>query len=197
MDFNDQWREEVATSLAEAAKLAVQVKSIDLEYALMTAAVLWPLRQPVQNFDVAAIMVVNQLLGPQAKPVLQVVQQWDGDLMAAAQDLNNRLVSLPELDSAINVLIKKFKAFFIFADEVSKLKTTLETVPPSAEVETVVVTSPPHVEIPAVAPEQPARVFISYARSDGEELARVEAHARNLGYVRRVVSYVRVGNEDG
>lgn len=38
--------------------------------------------------------------------------------------------------------------------------------------------------------------LMGFARSS-EELARVEAHARNLGYVRRVVSYVRVGNEDG
>jgi osmotically-inducible protein OsmY len=30
-----------------------------------------------------------------------------------------------------------------------------------------------------------------------DELMRVEAHARNLPYVRRVVSYVRVGNEGG
>ena len=38
--------------------------------------------------------------------------------------------------------------------------------------------------------------LMGFARSS-EELARVEAHARNLGYVRRVVSYVRVANEDG
>ena len=36
--------------------------------------------------------------------------------------------------------------------------------------------------------------LIGYARS-AEELARVEAHARNLSYVRRVVNYVRVEGE--
>lgn len=42
-----------------------------------------------------------------------------------------------------------------------------------------------------------ATVFLmGFARSD-EELARVEAHARNLSYVRRVVSYVRVASEGG
>jgi osmotically-inducible protein OsmY len=38
--------------------------------------------------------------------------------------------------------------------------------------------------------------LMGYARN-AAELARVEAHARNLGYVRRVVSYVRVGSEGG
>jgi osmotically-inducible protein OsmY len=38
--------------------------------------------------------------------------------------------------------------------------------------------------------------LLGFARS-AEELARAEAHARNLAYVRRVVSYVRVGTEDG
>ncbi len=38
--------------------------------------------------------------------------------------------------------------------------------------------------------------LMGYARS-AEELARVEAHARNLSYVRRVVSYVRVASKSG
>jgi osmotically-inducible protein OsmY len=38
--------------------------------------------------------------------------------------------------------------------------------------------------------------LMGYARNPAE-LARVEAHARNLAYVRRVVSYVRVGSEGG
>jgi osmotically-inducible protein OsmY len=38
--------------------------------------------------------------------------------------------------------------------------------------------------------------LMGYARN-AAELARVEAHARNLAYVRRVVSYVRVGSEGG
>ncbi len=42
-----------------------------------------------------------------------------------------------------------------------------------------------------------ATVFLmGFARSV-EELARVEAHARNLSHVRRVVSYVRVASEGG
>ena len=38
--------------------------------------------------------------------------------------------------------------------------------------------------------------LMGFARS-AEELARVEAHARNLSYVHRVVSYVRLASESG
>ncbi|MDF2765102.1 MAG: putative periplasmic or secreted lipoprotein [Rhodospirillales bacterium] len=38
--------------------------------------------------------------------------------------------------------------------------------------------------------------LMGFARSP-DELARVEAHARNLAYVRRVVSYVRIASEGG
>lgn len=42
-----------------------------------------------------------------------------------------------------------------------------------------------------------ATVFLMGFGRSAEELARVEAHARNLSYVRRVVSYVRVPIEGG
>src|SRR5262245_53425016 len=109
MDFIEQWREQVSASLGEAAKLAVKVQGIDLEYALMAAGVLWPLRQPVQDFDMAAIAEVNKLLGPQAKHVLKTIQGWDNDLMQAAQALNTQVSSNPELDAALNTLIKNFR----------------------------------------------------------------------------------------
>src|SRR4030095_2896491 len=107
MDFMSQWREQVAVSLVEAAKLAVNTQSVDLEYALMAAGGLWPLRPPVQDFDMSAIEAVNKLLGPQGKHVLKTVQGWDDDLMTAAQELGTQASQNPELDNALNTLLKQ------------------------------------------------------------------------------------------
>jgi WD40 repeat protein len=174
MDFIDQWRSQVVVSLVEAARLAVNVQGIDLEYSLLAVGVLWPLRQPVQDFNMEAIEAVNKLLGAQAKHVLRIVQGWDDDLMKAAQNLGAQVNSNPEIDTALNILIKQFRAFFIFADELSKRKATLEASP--AAVEAKAAPPPPQAEAPVVEVTplsvQDARVFISYARSDGEELAR-------------------------
>src|ERR1051325_8103305 len=148
MDFMSQWREQVADSLVEAAKLAVNTQSVDLEYALMAAGVLWPLRPPVQDFDMTAIEAVNKLLGPQGKLVLKIVQGWDDDLMAAAQDLGAKANQNPELDNALNALLKQFRAFFIFADELSKYKASLKESPAPVEAKTTPL--PPPIETAAV-----------------------------------------------
>lgn len=170
MDFIEQWREQVAASLIEAAKLAVNIEGIDLEYALMAAGVLWPLRQPVQDFDMTAIEAVNKLLGPQAKQVLKTVQAWDNDLMEAARSLNTQVSDNSDLDMALNTLIKTFRAFFIFADELSKHKASQGSSALPVKVDTPPVTPPSPL---AAAPSaQSPRVFISYARSDGEIMAR-------------------------
>ena len=133
MDFIDQWRVQVAVSLVEAARLAVNVQGIDLEYSLLAVGVLWPLRQPVQDFDMTAIETVNKLLGPQAKHILKIVQGWDDDLMEAAQNLGAQVNSNPEIDTALNLLIKQFRGFIIFADELSKRKAALEASPVAVE----------------------------------------------------------------
>ncbi len=74
MGFIDKWGEQIKASLANSAKLATDIKEVELEYALIATSVLWPLRQPVQEFDMEAIEAVNKLVGRQAKFVLRLVQ---------------------------------------------------------------------------------------------------------------------------
>src|SRR5262245_29547334 len=99
--------------------------------------------------------------------------ECNNDLMEAAQNLEDQININPEIDTALNILIKQFRAFFIFADELSKCKASLATHPATVETKAP---PPPPVEAPVIetapAPVQDARVFISYARSDGEELAK-------------------------
>lgn len=171
MDFVEKWREEINTSLAKSAALAADINEVDMEYALMATGALWPLRRPVQEFDMEAIEAVNNLVGSQAKHVLKVVQGWDDDMMAAARHLNTQIAANSELDSALNVIIKHFKAFFIFTEELSKHP---KSEPPAGR---SVTDGSPHPDTGLAIdqppePAQPPRVFVSYARSDGEDLAR-------------------------
>jgi hypothetical protein len=173
MEFIDKWREQVSETLTECAKLAVGIQEVDLEYALMATAVLWPLKQPVQDFDMEAIEAVNKILGRQAKHVLRVVQDWDDDLMEAARSLSAEVTDNNELDAALDVLIKHFRAFFIFAEELSKQRgQDSPTAPDGVSDVTDISLAVPGVEGVGETSVQPPRVFISYARSDGEDLAR-------------------------
>lgn len=167
MDFVAKWQQQTEESLTRCAALAAKIEQVDLEYALMATGVLWPLRQPVQEFDMEAIAAVNQLLGSQAKHVLRVVQGWDDDLMAAARNLNQQLVGNTELDAALNILIKQFKAFFTFTNAISEQAQAHPAGSDRGQVEP----SPAIQPQVAAAPELPPRIFISYARKDGEALA--------------------------
>ncbi len=179
MDFIDKWREEINTTLIESAQLAANIKEVDLEFALMATGVLWPLRHPVQEFDMEAIETVNKLVGRQAKHILRTVQRWDDDMMAAARGLNLQLVENPELDVCLNVIIKQFRAFFIFTEALSKQPkpynlTAADAPPPVPQeslAETVKSASKATSSTTGKA-AKPPRVFVSYARSDGEKLAQ-------------------------
>jgi WD40 repeat protein len=167
MDFTDRWRDQIKETLAQSARLAAQ--EANLEHALLATGLLWPLREPVREFDMEAIQAVNGLLGSQAKLVLRVVQGWDDDLLAAARQMSQQLAGNTELDAALNELIKQFQAFPIFSKELDKQSRPGDQPVIShriAEVETL--SSTQKATILAGRP----RVFVSYARSDGEALAQ-------------------------
>jgi len=168
MDFIDKWREEVKGALDEAAGLAANANELDLEYGLMVAAVLWPIRQPVQEFDIEAIEAVNKLLGRQARHVLKLVQTLANDWQDAARDINGQLATNPELDAALNILIEQFKAFYIFTDELTGLKTEPAEQADDAQPDDGAMCA----ATPTSVNDKPPRVFISYARLDGEAMAQ-------------------------
>lgn len=145
MDFLQQWREQTQTWLETAVRLVQDQPVGELEPALVALAVLWPLREPVQQFDLEAIAAVHQQAGPNAKFVLRLVQSWEGDdLLKTARRLRRDLAQSPELAAAVNRLLEQFGV----QAEFDRLSTGGQ---------------------PAAAQ---SRVFISYARSDGEHLAR-------------------------
>jgi hypothetical protein len=87
MSFIDQWRAQLNDSLIECAKLVPAAPDIDLKYELLVVGILWPIRQPIQDFDLEAMQAVQDIVGEQAKYLLRMVQQWQDDRLATARNL--------------------------------------------------------------------------------------------------------------
>ncbi len=156
MSFEQTWRDQSATTLAQCAKLLADNANANLKEALVATGLLWPLRQPILNFDLETIAGVNQLLGANARHLLRTMQTWDNDdLLGAASQLAGQMAADTVLKSAVEALLVKFDAI----EQVNGLlqsagSPVLDSMPDSS-----------------IAAGAPPRVFISYARSDGEALA--------------------------
>ncbi|MCB0195151.1 MAG: TIR domain-containing protein [Anaerolineae bacterium] len=157
MAFLDTWRTQVNNALASLAETAAGADTASFKHALLAAGILWPLRQPVQEFDLDAIEAVNQLLGSRAKYVLRSVQSMADDRPQAARELQAELAQDSELAAAVDTLIAHFEAEQALISPASE--------PTAVEAANAASSSPDMAE-------QPPRVFVSYARKDAEVLAR-------------------------
>jgi len=158
MTFIDQWQEQLKNSLMECAKLVPTVLDVDLKYELMVVGLLWPIRQPIQDFNLEAIGAVQEVVGDRAKHVMQVVQAWGDDPLTVARNLAGQEFQSGELGAALRSLISYFGAFSIFtghlAEQINEAKSAPTTDTAATE--------------PAM---RRPRVFVSYIQSDGEALA--------------------------
>jgi hypothetical protein len=160
MSYLDLWQEQLKPSLVEAARLVQFAPDTDLKTELMVTGILYPVRQPVQDFNIDAMQAVQTVVGNHAPLVFQLIQQWGDDQLAAARDLA-RMPRGPELEEALNSLIKHFQAFPIFATQLaSQVQAT--RVDPEA-------IAPRPTEADGGLP----RVLISYVPEDGQLLAEV------------------------
>lgn len=173
MSFLERWKEELNSSLVEAAKLSSPTPEVDLKYELLVVGLLWPIRGPVQDFDFEAVAAVQALVGEQAKHILRMVQRWDDNRLAVAQQLKDESLRTGDLGRALNLLIDHFGAFPIFAKQLIS-QTRLPNPAPKTDTQLVI-----------QALSEPPRVLISYIPEDGASLAaevrqRLEAEGISL-----------------
>ncbi len=151
-------------SLAECAAIAVDVQDVQLVHALMVTGLLWPLRQPIARFDLDAIAAVQKLLDSEAPQVLREIYTWNyDDPFQTARDLQSRLLENAPLDAAVSVLLKYFDTSSTFSRYLSRTSATGSV---KAAVETALAPMSTYLDNGGLP-----KVFISYARADGEELA--------------------------
>jgi len=181
MSFVEQWQTQVNDSLMACARLVSAVSDIDLKYQLLVIGVLWPVRQPIQDFDFEAMQAVNEILGNRSKLVLQLVQQWEDDPLAVAQGLDAKTLQSGELGAALSDLIARFNAVSVFAKQLAGQSRVSQSVPSADEIPTQ-----PSLGLP--------RVLVSYMRSDGEALAtEVRQKLQEAG----VVLWADLGQHEG
>ncbi len=108
--FIENWRSQLTESLVHVARLAPQAPEVDFVSGLLPTGVLWPVREPVQEFDGDAIDALRAIAGPQSKHILRAVQAWDGNQLAAARALSVAARENPALAEALAALVAHFDA---------------------------------------------------------------------------------------
>ncbi len=157
MSFIEQWQDQINDSLIECAKLVPLIPDADLKYQLLVVGVLWPIRQPVKDFDYETMAVVQELLGERSKYVLRMVQQWEDDQLIVARSMSAHSLQSGELGAALRHLITYFSAFPIFAKQLASQARAAKTGSSPQEAPTK-----PSLTLP--------KVLVSYVSSDGEAL---------------------------
>ena len=120
MTFVERWQDQIPASLAEFAQLAVDTPGIDFTYGFLAAGLLWPIRQPVKDYDGEAADALRQLADAQAGRILKIVNGWGDDPVAAARDLAREATQTPDFRAALARLIEHFGASQLFADELAR-----------------------------------------------------------------------------
>jgi tetratricopeptide (TPR) repeat protein len=119
MTFLERWRDQLPESLATFAKLAVETPGIDFTYGFLAAGVLWPLRQPVKDYDGEAADAVRELVGMQAGRTLKLVNRWSDDRLAAARELALVASQNDDFRTALTRLIEHFDSTQLFAEQLA------------------------------------------------------------------------------
>lgn len=111
MSFIDYWQTQLDSSLAEFAQLATTAQHIDFVYGILAAAVLWPVCQPVKQFNLEAIQAVQQVAGAeQSGPLLSLLQSCPADRLEVAQTLASQARANAQLRAAVAAIIDYFNA---------------------------------------------------------------------------------------
>jgi WD40 repeat protein len=160
MSYLDHWQEQLKPSLIEAARLVQFAPDTDLKFELMVTGILYPVRRPVQDFDIEAMQAVQEVVGDQAPQIFQLLQSWGDDQLVAARELA-AMSRGADLESALKTVIKYFQAFPVFALQLAGQVQAAKT-------------DPNRVLTPANGGSAThPRVLISYMPQDGYMLADI------------------------
>lgn len=190
-EFVERWRGQLTESLVQVARLAPQAPEVDFASGLLATAVLWPVREPVQEFDGDAIDAIRTIAGAQSKHILRAVQTWDDNPLTAARALAAAAQADPDLAAALAAVVAHFDAANLLAarlgmmppEVVNQIKAALVNIGGIINIQSLTLNVTHTLEIPAPPrPDRPPELdeFVGRAR----ELAR---YAEMLATQRLVV----------
>ncbi len=107
--FIEQWQADLETSLQQFAHLATRLEEVDFIYGLLGTAIMWPIREAVQDFEGEALDSVMSLAPEKGKHILKVIQGFNDDPETAVQIVGKQVQENPELRQALTILINHFQ----------------------------------------------------------------------------------------
>ena len=117
--FIARWQGQLTQSLADFAGLANDIEDVDFTTGILAAAVVWPIREPVREYDGDAADAVQQIAGAGAGSILKVVNQLPENRAAGAKALQAAAAEQPALRDGLVKLIDHFDAAQIFAEQLT------------------------------------------------------------------------------
>ena len=107
--FIEQWQADLETSLQQFAHLATRIEEVDFIYGLLGTAIVWPIREAVQDFEGEALDSVMSLVPGKGKHILKAIQSFNDDPETAVQIVGKQVQENPELRQALTLLINHFQ----------------------------------------------------------------------------------------
>jgi formylglycine-generating enzyme required for sulfatase activity len=119
MTFVNTWQAQLDNVYADFAHLATQYPEIDF-ICVLAAAILWPVAQPIKQYNLETIQAVQQVAGDNSSAILNVIQNWPADRLEAARYLAQQGQNNPELRTALTQLIDYFQATPAFTQHLAR-----------------------------------------------------------------------------
>ncbi len=113
--FNERWKIAIDSSLTTFAHFATLMQDVDLVNGILGTAILWPIRESIQNFDESAIQAVKSITGDNSLHILNIVKIFPDNPQDSIRLLNQQAINDPELSHALHTLINYFQVYQTFA----------------------------------------------------------------------------------
>lgn len=124
MTFLTHWQSQLSTTYTEFARRAAAAPEVEAGPGLIGAAILWPTRRAIQEFDGEALDAVRSICGTEAKHIFKAMQNWGDDSLTAARDLAAQTQANPSLAEALNKLSQHFQVAGPFAEALAQALVT-------------------------------------------------------------------------
>jgi tetratricopeptide (TPR) repeat protein len=121
MTITERWQQQIPDTLALFVQRASETKDIDFTTGILPVGVLWPIRQPVQEYDGDAADAVRDIVGDGAGRILKLSAAWPDDPVVAARTLAEQVAGDTDLRDALNRLTEHFDAARLFAEQFTRI----------------------------------------------------------------------------
>lgn len=119
MSFLDNWSKKLESSFSEFAELGAGAQDVDLNFGIIGAALLWPVREALEDDE--GYDALSEICGPKANQVLRAMRKWADDREAAARDLAEQAQTNDKPQAALNSLSEHFEATARFSEKLAQV----------------------------------------------------------------------------